>query len=115
VAAWSVYLARCADDTLYCGVTPNVIARIAAHDAGRGARYTRGRGPLALLVARRCRDRGAALRLEHAVKQLSRPAKLALAADPRRLAALARRVQRKRARASQVGSARHSTRAPRAR
>jgi putative endonuclease len=115
VVAWSVYLARCADDTLYCGVAPDVAARIAAHDAGRGARYTRGRGPLTLLATRRCRDRGAALRLEHAVKQLSRPAKLALAADPRRLDALARRVQRKRARASQVGSARHSTRAPRAR
>jgi len=115
VAAWSVYLARCADDTLYCGVAPDVAARIAAHDAGRGARYTRGRGPLTLLATRRCRDRGAALRLEHAVKQLSRPDKLALAADPRRLAALARRVQRRRARAARAGAARPSTRASRAR
>ena len=89
---WSVYLARCADGTLYCGIAPDVAARLAAHDAGKGARYTRGRGPLELLLARRCRDRGMALRLEHAVKKLSRADKLALVSAPRRLAALVRMV-----------------------
>jgi putative endonuclease len=96
VKRWSVYLARCSDGTLYCGIAPDVAARLAAHDAGKGARYTRGRGPLELLLSRRCRDRGTALRIEHAVKQLSRADKLALVAAPRRLAALARAVARKR-------------------
>jgi len=72
-----------------------VAARIAAHDAGKGARYTRGRGPLQLLLSRRCRDRGLALRIEHAVKRLSRAEKLALAADPNRLAPLARAARRR--------------------
>ena len=92
--SWSVYLARCADGTLYCGIARDVPARIAAHDAGRGARYTRGRGPLVLLAVRRCRAQGTALRLEHAIKQLSRADKLALAEDPRGLAALVRALQR---------------------
>jgi putative endonuclease len=94
-----VYLARCADGTLYCGIARDVPARIAAHDAGTGARYTRGRGPLTLLAVRTCRAHGTALRLEHAVKQLSRAEKLALAADPSRLTALARAVQRRAKRA----------------
>lgn len=88
---WYVYLARCADDTLYCGIALDVRARLAQHDAGRGARYTRGRGPLTLVARRRCADRGAALRLEAAVKRLPRSAKLALA-RPRALAAFARTV-----------------------
>ena len=92
--AWSVYLARCVDDTLYCGIAVDVAARIAAHDAGRGARYTRGRGPLELLATRRCRDQGTALRIELAVKRLPRPEKLALAEVPSRFRALARSVRR---------------------
>jgi putative endonuclease len=98
--SWSVYLARCADDSVYCGIAADVGARIAAHDAGRGARYTRGRGPLTVLAVRRCRDKGVALSIEHAVKQLPRAQKLALAAAPARLGAIARRVYRKRARVS---------------
>jgi len=92
VPSWFVYVARCADDSLYCGIALDVAARIAAHDAGTGAKYTRGRGPLEVLVIRRCRDKSKALRLEHAIKQLSKPHKQALAAAPDRLAALARRV-----------------------
>jgi putative endonuclease len=94
--SWGVYLARCADDSLYCGIARDVPARIAAHDAGRGARYTRGRGPLTVLAVRKCRTQGTALRLELAIKQLSRAEKLALAADPARLVALVRAVRRKR-------------------
>ncbi len=94
---WHVYLARCADDTLYCGIAVDVAARIAAHDAGKGARYTRGRGPLTVIATRRCRDQGFALRLERAVKALSRADKLALAAEPARLARLARKVRRAKA------------------
>ncbi len=80
--AWFVYLARCADQSLYCGIALDVAARVAAHDAGTGARYTRGRGPLAVVLVRRMRDKGRALRLEHAIKQLAPREKRALAADP---------------------------------
>jgi len=90
---WHVYLARCADGTLYCGIARSVPERIAAHDAGKGARYTRGRGPLEVLATRRCLDQGSALRFERAVKALTRADKLALAASPARLAKLARQVR----------------------
>lgn len=89
--AWFVYLARCSDGTLYCGVARDVEERIAKHDAGKGARYTRGRGPLKVEAVRKCPSHGAALRLERAVKRLSRDAKEALA-DARRFRALQRSV-----------------------
>lgn len=79
---WFVYVARCADDTLYCGIARDVVARIAAHDAGTGAKYTRGRGPLAVLIVRRCRTKPTALRVEYAVKQLTRQQKEGLVANP---------------------------------
>jgi putative endonuclease len=91
VAPWSVYLARCSDGTLYCGVARDVVERIAKHDAGKGARYTRGRGPLVVVAERRCNTHGDALRLELAVKRLAREEKEALA-DPRRFRALQRAV-----------------------
>ncbi len=95
MAWWYVYVARCADDSLYCGIATDVAARIAAHDAGKGARYTRGRGPLAVLLTRRCRTKGSALRVEYAFKQLTRPQKEALVTAPReRLEALARKALR---------------------
>jgi putative endonuclease len=92
-ARYYVYLLRCGDDSLYCGITNDVAARLAAHVAGKGARYTRGRGPLELVLARRCADKGAALRLEHAIKQLDRSQKLAL--DRVRVGKLARAIQRR--------------------
>lgn len=87
---WYLYLARCADGSLYCGIARDVAARIAQHDAGKGARYTRGRGPLEVLLVRRCRDKSRALRLELAVKKLSRDEKLALVGAPSRLARMGR-------------------------
>jgi putative endonuclease len=90
---WFVYIARCADDTLYTGIALDVATRIAAHNAGRGARYTRGRGPLVVCAVRRCADKGTALRLELALKRLSRADKEALT-QGRRLGAFARRCQR---------------------
>lgn len=89
--AWFVYVARCSDGTLYCGVARDVSERIAKHDAGKGARYTRGRGPLRVEAVRRCRSHGDALRLELAVKRLSREQKEALT-DARRFRALQRSV-----------------------
>lgn len=88
---WFVYLARCADGTLYCGIAKDVAARLAQHDAGRGARYTRGRGPLSLIAKRRCHSHGEALRLELAVKALPREEKERLA-NARRFRALSSRV-----------------------
>jgi putative endonuclease len=67
-----VYLLRCADGTLYCGWTVDLDRRLAAHVQGRGARYTRSRRPVAIAAAWAAPDRGAALRLEHRVKQLTR-------------------------------------------
>jgi predicted GIY-YIG superfamily endonuclease len=89
-----VYLVRCADGTLYCGIAIDVEARLAAHARARGARYTRGRGPFELLVVRRVRTKGTALRLEYAIKQLTRREKLALAADAARLEPIVRRIAR---------------------
>jgi len=73
--SWYVYVARCADESLYCGIARDVAARIAQHDAGKGAKYTRGRGPLAVVMVRRCREQGTALRIEYAFKQLDRAEK----------------------------------------
>ncbi len=92
-ALWIVYLLRCGDGTLYCGITNDLPARLAAHAAGKGAKYTRGRGPLELLAQQRCRDKRVALRIEHAVKKLRRRDKLAL--DASRLAAIARVARKK--------------------
>ena len=86
---WFVYIARCNDGSLYTGIARDVLSRIAAHNAGRGARYTRGRGPLAVCAQRRCNSQGDALRLEWAVKQLPRAEKEALLVG-RRLASFAR-------------------------
>jgi putative endonuclease len=90
---WFVYIARCADGSIYVGIARDVRQRISAHDAGRGARYTRGRGPLTVLATRRCATQGDALRLELTLKRLARRDKLELAASRRRLAAFARRVR----------------------
>lgn len=88
---WFVYILRCGDDTLYTGVARDVQARLAAHACGRGARYTRSRGPLKLCKIRRCASRGDALRLEYAIKQLSRRDKEQLLLG-RGLATFARRL-----------------------
>jgi putative endonuclease len=77
---WFVYLARCADGSLYCGVAKDVAARFAKHDAGSGARYTRGRGPLELVYEQPCPSKSSALSLEHAIKRLPRAHKLGLLA-----------------------------------
>jgi len=91
--AWYVYILRCSDGTLYAGIARDVAARFAQHEKGRAARYTRGRGPLELCAVRRCKGQGRALRLEYAVKQLTRAEKEALIAE-KRLSAFAQKVLR---------------------
>jgi putative endonuclease len=75
---WQLYLVRCADGSLYTGIATDVERRFAEHQAGRGAKYLRGRGPLQLVYRQAAGDRSQALRLELAVKRLSRPQKEAL-------------------------------------
>jgi putative endonuclease len=70
-----VYLLRCGDGSLYCGWTVDLERRVAAHASGRGARYTRTRGPVALAAAWRTDDQSTARRLEVAIKRLQRPEK----------------------------------------
>lgn len=78
---WYVYLLECSGDRLYAGVTPDVDGRFEKHRSGRGAAFTRINPPLRVLAALRCDSRSAALKAEHALKQLRRPAKLAWAAQ----------------------------------
>ena len=77
---WFVYILRCADETLYCGITDDVPKRLEAHRSGKGAKYTRGRAPLALVYQEQCPDHSQALKREHAIKQLPRRKKLELIA-----------------------------------
>jgi putative endonuclease len=75
-----VYIARCANGSLYTGYSKNVEQRIAAHNAGKGGRYTRANRPVELLVCWPFQSKTEALKTEYAIKQLPRPKKLALAA-----------------------------------
>ncbi|MDO8207149.1 MAG: GIY-YIG nuclease family protein [Gallionella sp.] len=75
---WICYLLRCADDTLYCGITNDLDKRLASHNAGTAAKYTRARGPVALVFVEGCADRSVASKREMAIKKLTRADKLAL-------------------------------------
>jgi putative endonuclease len=70
-----VYIVRCADGTYYTGWTADVARRVAAHNAGRGGRYTRSRRPVALIYQEEAPDRRAALRREAAIKGYTREQK----------------------------------------
>jgi putative endonuclease len=90
-----VYLLRCGDRTYYVGYTTDPARRLAAHRAGRGARYTRGRGPLRVVGLWRCPTIAAAYRLEVRLKRLPRTIKHRLAAEagiPESLASAFRRA-----------------------
>lgn len=81
--AWHVYIVRCADATLYTGIAKDPAARVAQHNAGRGAKYTRSRLPVKLVYREPAADRGTALRREHEIKRLPRRVKKALCATRR--------------------------------
>ena len=72
---WHLYILRCGDGTLYTGITTDVEKRFEAHQTGRGAKYTRGRGPLKLVYRETCGDHSGALKREAEVKKLSREQK----------------------------------------
>jgi len=79
---WAVYLLRCGDGTLYCGIALDVDARLVQHQAGKGAKYTRGRTPLELVFREACGSKGEALRRERQLKRLRRAEKLRLCGLP---------------------------------
>ena len=69
---WHVYIVQCADGILYTGITQDIEERIKRHNASRGARFTKGRGPVRLMYQENLIDKGSALRREMEIKQLSR-------------------------------------------
>ena len=73
--AWFAYMVRCADGTLYTGVTNRLLVRIDMHNAGDGAKYTRGRGPVHLVWSKLIGSKSDALREEARIKRLTRPRK----------------------------------------
>ena len=75
---WHLYILRCKDDTLYTGITTDVDKRFAQHQTGKGAKYTRGRGPLELVYREECGSHSEALRRELEIKALPREKKLEL-------------------------------------
>lgn len=75
---WLCYILCCADDTLYTGITNDLVKRLAAHNAGTAARYTRARGPVELVFVESCAGKSAALKRENEIKRLVRTEKLAL-------------------------------------
>lgn len=85
--AWYVYILRCGDGTLYTGMTVDVARRLAVHRSGKGAKYTRGRGPLELAYQEEQPDKAAALRREAEIKKLRREEKERLIAGANKAAA----------------------------
>ena len=79
---WYLYILRCKDGSLYTGITTDVEKRLEAHRNGKGAKYTRGRGPLELVYKEECGGHSDALRREAEIKRLPREDKLKLIAKP---------------------------------
>ena len=82
-AGWFVYVLRCADGTLYTGITTDTVRRLAQHNAGTASKYTRSRRPVALAYTEAQPDRSAASKREAAIKSLRRGEKQALLATRR--------------------------------
>lgn len=72
---WQVYILRCGDGTYYTGIAKDLSHRVEQHTQGKGAKYTRGRGPLTLMYTEVALNRSSALARERAIKQLSRQQK----------------------------------------
>ena len=75
---WTVYMLECGDGTLYTGITDDLPRRLKAHSEGRGAKYTRGRGPLKLRYLETVPDKSTALKREYALKRLRKIEKMAM-------------------------------------
>ena len=75
---WTVYILECGDGTLYTGITDDLQRRLKAHEAGKGAKYTRGRGPLTLRYQETVPDKSTALKRECALKRLRKCEKMVI-------------------------------------
>ena len=72
MACWYVYILKCADETLYTGITTDIDRRLAEHESGTGAKYTKGRAPLRLVYREECVNRSVASKREMEIKSLPR-------------------------------------------
>lgn len=75
---WFVYILKCRDETLYTGIATDVQARVAKHETGKGAKYTRGRGPLKLVFVEAQESASAAHMRENEIKKMTRAEKIRL-------------------------------------
>lgn len=75
---WVLYILQCKDGSLYTGITDDLQRRLKAHSAGKGAKYTKGRGPFILRYREECESHSVALKREIRVKRLPREKKIAL-------------------------------------
>ncbi len=73
-----IYILKCSDETLYTGYTNNLEKRIEAHNAGKGAKYTRGRRPVKMIYSEKFRSKSKALKREWEIKKMERGEKLDL-------------------------------------
>ena len=73
--SWKLYMLRCRDGSLYTGITTDVEKRLAAHNSGKGAKYTRSRRPVELVYQEECEDHSQALRRELEIKALTKEEK----------------------------------------
>ncbi len=84
---WSIYMIRCADGSLYTGITTDVERRLTEHQSAgqKGAKYLRGKGPLILEWQEKIGDKSCALKLERRIKKLPKATKEKLATNNRKL------------------------------
>ena len=76
IAPWFLYLLLCSDKSIYTGITNDVKKRLAMHNSGKGAKYTRGRGPVKLLKKFKFKNKSEAAKAEWAVKKLKKEEKI---------------------------------------
>lgn len=72
MSTWTLYILKCNDDSLYTGITNNLEKRVSDHEAGIGAKYTRGRGPFEIVYQEKLEDRSSASKREFVIKKLSK-------------------------------------------
>lgn len=79
---WVVYLVRCSDKTLYCGISNDLENRVAEHNAGTGAKYTRSRRPVRVVAVSPAMTKSEALKLEYRIKKLPAESKISDLTNP---------------------------------
>ena len=75
---WVVYLVRCSDNSLYCGISNDFESRLIEHNSGKGAKYTRSRRPVELIAISPEMTKSEALKLEYRIKQLPADKKISI-------------------------------------